>query len=94
VGKVLNDGGSGRELDILEGMNWAIDNKCCAISMSLGRQVAQGEKPDPMYEVIWPHCVRSQSSLLPEKSARDFGDSSGGGTRQLTVYYGGCRRRS
>ena len=76
VGKVLNDGGSGRELDILEGMNWAIDNKCCAISMSLGRQVAQGEKPDPMYEEVGLAALRAESLIIAaagNESARDFG---------------------
>jgi subtilisin len=76
VGKVLNDGGSGRELDILEGMNWAIDNKCCAISMSLGRPVAQGEKPDPLYEEVGLAALRGESLIIAaagNESARDFG---------------------
>jgi subtilisin len=76
VGKVLNNGGSGRELDILEGMNWAIDNKCVAISMSLGRAVAQGEQPDPMYEEVGLAALHANSLIIAaagNDSARGFG---------------------
>jgi subtilisin len=76
VGKVLDNRGSGRELDILEGMNWAIDNKCSAISMSLGRRVAQGEKPDPMYEEVGLAALRAESLIIAaagNESGRDFG---------------------
>ena len=76
VGKVLNNSGSGRELDILEGINWAIDNKCVAISMSLGRPVPAGEKPDPMYEEVGAAALREGSLIIAaagNESARDFG---------------------
>lgn len=36
VGKVLSNSGSGVTAGVLAGMNWAIANKCVAISMSLG----------------------------------------------------------
>lgn len=36
VGKVLNNSGSGSTGTVLAGMNWAIANRCVAISMSLG----------------------------------------------------------
>jgi subtilisin len=36
VGKVLNNSGSGSTASVLAGMNWAIANRCVAISMSLG----------------------------------------------------------
>jgi subtilisin family serine protease len=76
VGKVLDDSGSGRELDILEGINWAIDNKCVVISMSLGRPVAPGEKSDPMYEEVGSAALREGSLIIAaagNESARDFG---------------------
>lgn len=50
VGKVLSDNGSGEEGWILAGMEWAITSGCEIISMSLGRPVARGERPDPLYE--------------------------------------------
>jgi subtilisin family serine protease len=76
AGKVLNNSGSGRELDILEGMNWAIDNQCIAISMSLGRPVAPGEQPDPMYEEVGLAALRAGSLIIAaagNDSARGFG---------------------
>ena len=36
VGKVLSNSGSGSTAGVLAGMNWAIANRCVAISMSLG----------------------------------------------------------
>jgi subtilisin family serine protease len=50
VAKVLNDVGSGQESWILAGLEWAIDQGCAVISMSLGRRAAAGEGPDPFYE--------------------------------------------
>jgi subtilisin family serine protease len=38
VGKVLNNSGGGTTASVLAGMNWAIANRCVAISMSLGSQ--------------------------------------------------------
>jgi subtilisin len=76
VGKVLDNGGSGRELDILEGINWAIDSKCVIISMSLGRAVSAGEKPDPIYEEVGAAALREGSLIIAaagNESGRDFG---------------------
>jgi subtilisin len=36
IGKVLSNSGSGSTAGVLAGMNWAIANRCVAISMSLG----------------------------------------------------------
>lgn len=52
IGKVLNNRGAGRELDIMAGMAWAIDEGCQVISMSLGRDVSEEEAFDPIYEEI------------------------------------------
>lgn len=50
IGKVLDDRGAGTEGDILRGMNWAIDQGCTVISMSLGRPTQPDEPHDPTYE--------------------------------------------
>lgn len=52
VGKVLNNRGAGRELDIIAGIEWAITQGCEVISMSLGRPVSPTEPPDPIYERV------------------------------------------
>jgi subtilisin family serine protease len=52
VGKVLDDSGSGRELDIIAGIEWAIQQDCAIVSMSLGRSVRPQEPFDPLYEEV------------------------------------------
>ncbi|WP_128563843.1 S8 family serine peptidase [Methylobacterium crusticola] len=76
VGKVLDDGGSGTELDIIKGINWAIDQKCAVISMSLGRPTQPGEQPDPLYEEVGAAALREDCLIVAaagNESARDFG---------------------
>jgi subtilisin family serine protease len=75
VGKVLNDNGSGREGDIISGMNWAIDQKCVAISMSLGRATSPDEAPDPLYEDIGTAALAENCLIIAaagNESARDY----------------------
>ncbi|HEX8138515.1 MAG TPA: S8 family serine peptidase [Pyrinomonadaceae bacterium] len=52
VGKVMKSTGKGDEWDILKGIEWAIQNRCRIVSLSLGKEVAPGASPDPDYEEI------------------------------------------
>ena len=64
VAKVLNNRGSGRELDIIAGIEWAIENECEVISMSLGRAVGVQEPYDPLYEAIAADALDAGSLIV------------------------------
>lgn len=75
VGKVLNNIGSGREGEILSGMNWAIGEGCHVISMSLGRPTSPGEPFDPIYEDIGQTALENGCLIIAaagNESARQF----------------------
>lgn len=76
IGKVLGNNGSGQESWILAGMEWAIENKCEVISMSLGRLTTQGEAPDPFYEEVGRVALENGSLIVAaagNESMREFG---------------------
>ena len=50
AGKVLNNGGSGAQGWVLDGMTWAANHGCRVISMSLGSAVSPGQSYDIAYE--------------------------------------------
>lgn len=76
VGKVLNNGGSGREFDIVAGIDWAIQNGCEVISMSLGRATRPEEPFDDHYEDIAQIALENGCLIVAaagNESARRFG---------------------
>jgi subtilisin len=76
VGKVLNNAGSGRELWIYAGIEWAVDNGCEIISMSLGRRVLPNEPPDPFYENAGRYALEHDSLIIAaagNESWRQYG---------------------
>jgi subtilisin len=76
VGKVLNNKGFGTETDILAGMEWAINEQCHVISMSLGRPTQKGEKPSLAYERLGKMALDSGCLIVAaagNESSREFG---------------------
>lgn len=76
IGKVLDDRGAGTEGDIIRGMNWAIDQKCAVISMSLGRPVRPDELHDRVYEEAGVAALKENCLIVAaagNDSGRDYG---------------------
>lgn len=57
AGKVLGDDGFGSDRSIIAGMDWAVENGCQVISMSLGAHVDRGDQPSDDYEQIGQVCL-------------------------------------
>jgi subtilisin family serine protease len=57
AGKVLGDDGIGTDRSIYAGMEWALDQDCQVISMSLGASTRLGDQPSEEYEQIGQICL-------------------------------------
>jgi len=76
VGKVLSNAGSGDDSGIIAGLEWAIENKCKVISMSLGSAVKPGETFSPAYERIAKTALTNNCIIVAaagNESQRQFG---------------------
>ncbi|GAB3545121.1 subtilisin family serine protease [Actinopolyspora lacussalsi] len=61
VGKVLGDGGSGTDTNILAAINWAIGNDCRVISMSLGADIRAVSR---RYETVGQRALNRGSLIV------------------------------
>lgn len=76
IGKVLSNAGSGSDSGILAGMEWAINNKCKIISMSLGASVSVGETYSNIYNDIAKKALANGTLIIAaagNESRRDAG---------------------
>lgn len=60
VGKVLSDLGEGPEQSILHGIDWAMENKCRIVSMSLSAQAA----PSPLFNQVGKRALEAGTLLI------------------------------
>ena len=64
AGKVLSNAGSGGDASILAGINWALQNGCQVVSMSLGRRVSPGEPPQTNYTMAGRRALAAGTLIL------------------------------
>jgi subtilisin family serine protease len=57
AGKVLGDDGMGTDRSVIAGMDWALDQGCQVISMSLGSATQVGDQPNADFEQIGKACL-------------------------------------
>jgi subtilisin len=81
VGKVLSNGGSGGDMGILAGINWAITNKCRVVSMSLGAPVQPSEPFSMLYETVAQRALQSNPGTLIVAAAGNDSRIPGTNTR-------------
>jgi subtilisin family serine protease len=75
AGKVLSNQGSGADGGILAGIDWAVQNGCRIISMSLGAPVFSGQRPSAVYETIGRRALEAGTLIIAaagNESSRPF----------------------
>ncbi|MEM9485131.1 MAG: S8 family serine peptidase [Cyanobacteria bacterium P01_F01_bin.116] len=76
AGKVLDNRGSGSDSGILAGIEWAVNNGCAIVSMSLGAPTRPGDTFSPIYERIGERALKRGSLIIAaagNESRRDNG---------------------
>jgi hypothetical protein len=64
VGKVLNNRGRGVSGGTLAGIEWAIQNRCTIVSMSLGSAVEAGDPYSRVYETVAQRALTRNTLLI------------------------------
>ncbi|HEY9572551.1 MAG TPA: S8 family serine peptidase [Pusillimonas sp.] len=64
VGKVLGDEGRGDDGGVLEGINWAIENQCDIVSMSLGSTLASGQTYSKVFEEVAKRALEAGTVII------------------------------
>ncbi|RZS43442.1 subtilase family protein [Herbihabitans rhizosphaerae] len=64
AGKVLSNKGSGTDRGILAGIEWAINNDCAVISMSLGAATAPDTPFSPLFEEVAVRAMAAGTLII------------------------------
>ena len=64
VGKVLGDDGRGREGDVLAGIDWAVEQGCRVVSMSLGSRPVPGEHYSEVFEQVAAQLLAASPGVV------------------------------
>ena len=64
VGKVLSNEGRGADGGILQGIEWALENGCHIISMSLGSPTKLGDTYSQIYETVAQRALRRGTLII------------------------------
>lgn len=64
IGKVLGDEGGGADGEVLDGINWAIENQCHIISMSLGSAVRPGQPYSRVFEEVARRALAAGTIMI------------------------------
>lgn len=64
IGKVLSNTGGGTDSSILAGIQWAINNSCAIISMSLGAKTAPGQTFSLIFENVAKRALAAGTLII------------------------------
>jgi subtilisin family serine protease len=64
IGKVLDDEGGGADGEVLDGLNWAIENQCQIVSMSLGSALQAGQTYSSIFEEVARRALAAGTVII------------------------------
>lgn len=64
IGKVLGNQGGGADGGVLEGINWAIENECRIVSMSLGSPLQEGQSYSRVFEEVAKRALAAGTVII------------------------------
>ena len=64
AGKVLSNAGSGGDAGILAGIEWALENTCAVISMSLGARTSPGQAHSAVFERVAKRVLEAGTLIV------------------------------